>query len=373
MMLERFGHGGDLLTAQELFGIGAGKFIDFSANMNPQGPPACVSRILRDYAGTIGQYPDPASRSLIKKLAAHHGVSELSILAGNGAAELIDLTVRTLQPKVTVVAAPSFVEYRDAALKCGSAVRELALAPEAGFRLTMQGAQTLLATLRGEGLEAGDTLWFLGSPNNPTGQLVDPAIIRKLLIEGEQVVVDEAFMDFVPDAAAISLLEEAAAHDRLFVIRSLTKFYAIPGIRLGYMTASPESIGRIRALQVPWSVNSLAQQIGQAVLADEEYRKDSMNWIAEERPWLENQLQALGLDVYPGAANYVLFALPRGHQLNAKLLQQQLGHRGILIRDASLFNGLDDRFCRIAVRLRKDHLALLKEMKALLERKENLI
>ncbi|MBW7459868.1 aminotransferase class I/II-fold pyridoxal phosphate-dependent enzyme, partial [Paenibacillus sepulcri] len=290
-MLERFGHGGDLLTAQELFGIGAGSFTDLSANMNPQGPPACVASLLADYAQTIGHYPDPAARGLIHKLADHHGVSGSAILAGNGAAELIDLTVRLLQPKVTIVTAPSFVEYGDAAIKCGSAVKKLALSEEEGFRLTLQQVSDMLASLRAEGVGAGEALWFLGSPNNPTGQLSDPAIIRELLGEGERVVMDEAFMDFVPGAAAFSLLKEAAIHGNLIVIRSLTKFYAIPGIRLGYMVAIPATIARLKALQVPWSVNSLAQQIGEAVLGDEEYRRSTMDWLAEERPWLAVQLK----------------------------------------------------------------------------------
>ncbi|WP_258881309.1 histidinol-phosphate transaminase [Paenibacillus sp. sptzw28] len=364
-MLERFGHGGDLLTAQELFGIEAGRFADFSANMNPFGPPACVAQLLVSYAGTIGRYPDPAVRGLRRSLALHHEVDESCILIGNGAAELIDLTLRALKPAVTVLAVPCFAEYGDAARKCGSKVRTISLLPEERFHLPLERVTEMLGSLRNEGLVEGEALWFFGSPGNPTGALIDPDAVRLLLKEGERVAVDEAFMDFVPEAGKFSLLTEAANHERLYVLRSMTKFYAIPGIRLGYMCASPGSIAALKELQVPWSVNSLAQQIGEAVLDEGEYRGKTLSWLAEERPWLARQLSSLGLAVFEGAANYILFSIPEESGWTSQSLQRSLGQRGILIRDASLFDGLDGTFCRIAVRFREEHLRLLHELQAL--------
>ena len=134
-MLERFGHGGDLWTAQELYGIEADRFLDFSANMNPFGPPSSVAEVLRNYADRIGRYPDPAVRGLRRKLAMYHDVDERNVLVGNGAAELIDLVVRLLKPAYTVLTAPCFNEYEDAARKCGSQVRTMTLEPDNQFRL----------------------------------------------------------------------------------------------------------------------------------------------------------------------------------------------------------------------------------------------
>lgn len=366
MMLERFGHGGDLLTAQELFGRGADDFIDFSANMNPFGPPDCVADLLGRYMDVIRHYPDPAVRALRSKLALHHGVSDSSILVGNGAAELIDLVFRLLHPSHTVLAQPCFVEYGDAALKSGSSIRAIGLQADQEFRLTKQLVRDKLASLREEGVESGEAIWFFGSPNNPTGKLVEPSLVHDLLLEGERVVVDEAFMDFVPEENTYSLAKTAANHERLLVIRSMTKFYAIPGIRLGYVIGSPEMIARLQYLQIPWSVNSLAQWIGEAVLEDHEYAATTLRFVAEERRWLSGQLSAIGLTVHESAANYLLVSIPPGRGWTASLLQQALGSRGILIRDASRFEGLDNCYCRIAVRLREDNAALLQALTSLL-------
>ncbi|MBB3109492.1 threonine-phosphate decarboxylase [Paenibacillus phyllosphaerae] len=367
-MLEKFGHGGDLLTAAGLYGLEAGQFVDFSANMNPHGPPDAVRAVLQRYAETIGSYPDPAVRGLRRKLALHHGVEEGSVLVGNGAAELIDLVVRLLLPSEVILAQPCFVEYGDAARKCGIPIRTVALAAEERFALTEQAVRHTMANMRDQGIATGTALWFLGSPNNPTGQLIDAGVIRLLLAEGERVVLDEAFMDFVAEEKAYSFISEAASGygDRLIVIRSMTKFYAIPGIRLGYMVADEALIAGLSELQVPWSVNSLAQQIGEAVLDDISYAERTMAWLKEERPWLTQQLEQLGLDVAPGHVNYVLFRIPRSFNLKASELQQLMGERGVLIRDASHFEGLGEGYCRIAVRFRQEHELLLQTLREVL-------
>ncbi|SFI51355.1 L-threonine O-3-phosphate decarboxylase [Paenibacillus sp. UNC496MF] len=372
-MLERYGHGGDWVTARELYGAedGPKTFVDFSANMNPFGPPACVGHILKSYAdaGEIARYPDPAVRGLRGKLAARHGVRADGLLVGNGAAELIDLLFRALKPKTTVLAEPCFGEYREAAEKNGSAVRAIGLRAEDGFRLTGEAVDRMLRQLREAGLAPGETLWMLGSPNNPTGECVARNVVEKLLASGAMAAVDEAFMDFAANEPELSLLKEAASRDRLIVIRSMTKFYAVPGIRLGYMAASPALIRRLAALQVPWSVNSLAQRIGEAVLDEAAYAARTVAWAREERAWLAARLTELGLTAYGGAAvNYVLAAIPGRIGWTSDRLQEELGRLGILIRDASRFGALDKRYFRVAVRLREDNETLLAALRALLAR-----
>ncbi|ANY69581.1 threonine-phosphate decarboxylase [Paenibacillus sp. BIHB 4019] len=354
-MLERYGHGGDLRTAEENFGRPADQFVDFSSNMNPLGPPPLVHRVLLSYAQQIGKYPDPAVRGLRAKLAKLHGIDEQCILIGNGAAELIDLTVRAVNPIITSLAFPCFSEYGDAVHKISSGIAPIMLNTENGFELTEEAIQSMTT-------EMEEPFYMLGSPNNPTGRLVQPAIIKKLLAGGATVVVDEAFMDFVPEEADYSLVKEAAGNDRLYVIRSMTKFYAIPGIRLGYVVSTPERIAELRLLQVPWSVNSLAQLIGEGVLEDAEYAAETLKWLNEERPWLTSQLEGLGFSVTPSETNYVLVRLPSLPQLTAAALQQEMGSRGVLIRDASHFVGLDDRYCRFAIKLRSDNEKLLEAL-----------
>ncbi|WP_201755175.1 threonine-phosphate decarboxylase CobD [Paenibacillus glycinis] len=368
-MLERYGHGGDWATARELFGANGGprQFIDYSANMNPFGPPAGVFELLRNYGDAIMIYPDPAVRGLRNKLARHHDVPMDSLLVGNGAAELIDLLFRSMRPKAAVLAEPCFSEYREAAVKNGANVEAIELRAEERFRLTPEAVREKLAQLRRSGLRGGQTLWFLGSPNNPTGQVVDAAIVKELLDEGETVAVDEAFMDFAANESELGVLRDAASREGLIVIRSMTKFYAIPGIRLGYMAAHPALIGRLAALQVPWSVNSLAQQIGEAVLEDTRYARDTIAWLREERQWLRSELAALGLVTYGSASvNYVLSAFPDKRSWTSARLQEALGFKGILIRDAAHFVGLDERYFRLAVRLRPDNELLLEQLRQLL-------
>lgn len=360
-MLERYGHGGDLRTAEEAFGIAAQKFVDFSSNMNPLGPPNSVKLALHAYAELIGQYPDPAVRGLRRKLAGLHNIDEQSIVVGNGAAELIDLIVRVLQPELTTLAIPCFDEYGDAVRKMGGAVYEVSLTADNQFKLNLDSEQV-------NGAAAGGSLFMLGSPNNPTGQLVDPELIRMLLKKGAYVVVDEAFMDFVPEESRYSLIQEATKHERLFVIRSMTKFYAIPGIRLGYIVGMPKTLSALRRLQVPWSVNSLAQLIGESVLDETDYARQTIMWLQKERPWLIAELQAIGFEVNPSAANYLLVRIPKDVDLSASMLQLEMGKQGVLIRDASRFPGLDHTYIRVAVKLREQNEQLVAALKHCLTR-----
>lgn len=356
-MLERYGHGGDLRTAEEAFGLPESQFIDFSSNMNPLGPPPSVKAAIMDYALSIDRYPDPAVRGLRRKLAELHQIEEQSILIGNGAAELIDLAVRALQPKTTALAIPCFDEYGDAVRKIGGAIHEMPLAAEKQFRLSEDSLLTA----------DQNSLYMIGSPNNPTGQLVDPKLLLELLDRGATVVVDEAFMDFVPDEARYSLVREAAEHDRLFVIRSMTKFYSIPGIRLGYMIGTSRSLSRLRRLQVPWSVNSLAQKIGEAVLDDSGFAKRSLDWLQAERPWLIARLQAIGFEVFDSVTNYLLLRIPPQLKLSASMLQLEMGKQGVLIRDASRFPGLDHTYIRVAIKLREHNERLLRALQECME------
>lgn len=363
-MLERYGHGGDLRTAEEAFGIPAEQFVDFSSNMNPLGPPSGVKKALHDYAEIIGQYPDPAVRGLRRKLAERHQIDEQSIVVGNGAAELIDLIVRALQPKLTTLAIPCFDEYGDAIQKIGGAVYEIKLSADNQFELIINSEDVYVAAAAG-------SLFIIGSPNNPTGQLVDPEHIRSLLRMGAYVVVDEAFMDFVPDESRLSLIQEATRHERLFVIRSMTKFYSIPGIRLGYIVGMPRSLSGLKRLQVPWSVNSLAQLIGESVLEDSEFEQKSIHWLQQERPWLIAQLESIGFVVNPSAANYLLLRIPSSAGLSASMLQLEMGKQGVLIRDASRFTGLDHTYIRVAIKLREQNEQLVAAFKHCLRRSDS--
>ncbi|WP_442601610.1 threonine-phosphate decarboxylase CobD [Paenibacillus sp. KN14-4R] len=349
-MLERYGHGGDLRTAAESFGLGKEQFLDFSANMNPLGPPACVGDIVRDKWMDVIRYPDPVCRELVRTISQHYDIPEASILIGNGAAELIDLLVRVLKPNVIGIARPSFSEYEEAAEKAGSQIVDIPLRERDGFVLQQADVEAAI--------QQTDAL-FIAHPNNPTGRLVPSDVIDTITTACHPLILDEAFVDFLPNEKEISRIRQAAINRNVFVIRSMTKFYSIPGIRLGFLVAHPDHIHTIKQHKIPWSVNFLAQEIGTAVLQDTDFADRTHKWLQEERQWLTQSLTGLGLQVVPSDTNFILFAFKQSEEMNVKIAQNRLGQLGILVRDASLFSGLDNRYCRVAIRLREDNERLI--------------
>lgn len=359
-MLERYGHGGDLRSAAEIYGINKEDLLDYSSNMNPLGPPASFKKVIEQYWESITAYPDPAQRELLQAIASKHGVDCGNIIAGNGAAELIELVVRYIKPGKAAVFVPSFVEYEQAIQKNNCSCVYIETYAEQGFIPTMSQLQETIESEQ-------PVLVMLGYPNNPTGTLLPKEQLQYLLQSGLYVVIDEAFLDFHPDEEQLSTIGSLASYKRLFIIRSMTKFYSIPGIRLGYLLAHAKHISALKALQVPWSVNSLAQQLGVQALAEQHYAAESKRWLAEEIPWFMKQLQSIGLRPFNTVTNYLLVQLSSEHQINSKELQQLMGERGILIRDGGKFRGLDDSFIRLAIKDRDSNERLLTVLEEVLQ------
>lgn len=350
-MLERYGHGGDLETASALYGREPESFVDFSSNMNPWGPPAdAKAAMLRAWA-RIEAYPDPAARRLRGALAAKHGVPPEAVWVGNGAAEAIDLALRAIRPAVAAVAAPGFAEYETAVAHAGGRTMPIRLTAANGFAVTAEAVRAAAAA-------SADTI-VLGHPNNPTGRLLARETVEAALSDFRAAVVDEAFLDFSPEEKRLTLVRAAAERRGLFVTRSMTKFYAIPGLRLGYVVAHPDDIARIRELAVPWSANGIALEVGEAVLADAGFAERTKAWLPPEREWLTARLRSLGVHVFPSDANFLLARLPDGRR--AEAAQAALGRQGVLIRSAATFAGLaeDGRYVRVAVKRREQNERLL--------------
>jgi len=357
--MERYGHGGDLITAAELFECAPQDMIDFSANINPQGPPARVMETLQAALNGIVHYPDPAHRSFRKALAAKLQVGADWLLPGNGAAECMALAILALQPAKVGVVYPCFSEYEQLAKQFGAEVVAIYGKEERGYQAEMEQLHRLFVET---------DLVFIGSPNNPTGMLYE----RKEWLQmaewteetGAVLVVDEAFHDFVCEDRQFSLLTELARFPRVILIRSLTKMFAIPGLRLGYSIAHPEMAKRMKNKQVTWSVNHLALLAGEACLQETEFSASTRRWVAEERSWLQEQIRSrLGWQVWHGEANFLLVRSPVS--LAAGELQWHLGKRGILIRNCSQYPGLTAHHFRIAVRTREENQCLVDELCAI--------
>ncbi|MED0675552.1 threonine-phosphate decarboxylase CobD [Aneurinibacillus thermoaerophilus] len=361
--LEQFGHGGDLLTASALFGVTSEKLLDFSANINPLGPPPVVLEAVEREMQNIVHYPDPAHRLFMRALAEKYQVTEEMLLAGNGAAECMALLLLSLAPKTVGVIYPSFVEYEQLARRFGASVIGCTGREEQGFLPSLEDLRSLL--------KAVDVL-FIGHPNNPTGLMYGKEELHQLAIWAEEsgtyLAIDEAFIDFLPEGAQPTLLPELQAYPHVILLRSLTKFYAIPGLRLGFAVAHPAVIQRMREKQVPWSVNRLALAAGEACCRTGAYESETRALIARERQYLsENLAKRFGFYVWPGQANFLLVRLPE--TMTAQVLQQKLGQRGILIRSCAMYPGLTPHDFRVAVRDRKDNARLLAALTEVLDKR----
>jgi threonine-phosphate decarboxylase len=362
--IEKFGHGGDLLTASTAFGVEKEKLIDFSANINPLGPPPRVLERIKEEMKHMVHYPDPAHRSLTALLAAKYGVEKEMLIVGNGAAECISLVLLAFAPKKVGVIYPSFLEYKQLAEAFGASVHGCTGQAEKEFLPDPDELYPLF--------EAVDMV-FIGHPNNPTGMMYDMDALVRMADWAEQLhtymVVDEAFLDFLPPDRQVTLIRHLHRYSSVILLRSMTKFYAIPGLRLGFSIGPASLIQKMKQKQVPWSVNGLALAAGEACCADPEYERKTRELIAGERSYLSRRIrESFGWHVWPGQANFLLIRL-HPHQ-TAGDLQLKLGKKGIMIRSCAMYTGLTERDFRIAVRSREDNDRLLDALAGIAEEGE---
>jgi threonine-phosphate decarboxylase len=344
-------HGGDVYHLARTLGIPLWELLDFSANINPLGFPAGLAAVLQKTLPEIVHYPDRQCLELRQDLAVYHGLTPQEILVGNGSTELIYLIVRALRPRRALIAAPAFSEY-ERALKVAEVPVDFQLGTEAhNFTpdqpLTPQGAN----------------LVFLANPASPSGALMAPELLNSLAAAldaaGVYLVLDEAFVDFVEGA---SFKRHLGQYPHLLILRSFTKFFGIPGVRLGYLLAAPALMARLTMVQEPWSVSTLAQAVGRACLADADFMARTRALVDRERDYLVRGLVRLaGVKAFPSAVNYLLVKLTRPGWSAARLRCAMLAHQ-IIIRDASNFRGLDPSYFRVAVRGREENDRLLNAL-----------
>jgi adenosylcobyric acid synthase len=336
-MTER--HGGNIVKLAAAAGVPAGEILDFSANLNPLGPPEWFRPLISSQISSLIHYPDPDCTELVRAFTERFGVPAEEVLMGNGETELLYLLPRILGKRRALIPSPAYADYAAAAEQAGMAVETLPLREGLGF---VPDLAAIEASLR------GDEAVFLGRPNNPTGHLVPAGPLRELARRRPATffVIDEAFADFTEE-------ESLLAGDRpanLIVLRSMTKFYAIPGLRLGAVVADREIVRTLRVVMPPWSVNTLAQAAGTTALRDVAYAEKTRRFVSERRAELVREMGTIpGLTIYPGTANFLLVRIDRGAPSAPELARRLLAD-GIAIRVCDNFAGLDGRFFRVAVR-----------------------
>ncbi|WP_448565168.1 threonine-phosphate decarboxylase CobD [Trichothermofontia sp.] len=348
--MDRPTHGGNLAWAASLAGCSPCAILDFSASINPLGPPPAVLTALQENLLAIRAYPDPGYQALRTALGDCHRSAAEWVLPGNGAAELLTWIGRDLAAQAeTYVLTPAFADY-------GRALRTFgAVAHPVPFRFTPEAITADLPDVLATAPPTAALL--LNNPHNPTGKVFPREQILPYLDRFALVVIDEAFMDFLPPAEQQSLSDRVPDFPNLVIVRSLTKFYSLPGLRLGYAIAHPERLRRWQDWRDPWCVNQLAVIAALAALPDHNFQEQTWAWLPPARSHLSAGLaQVPQLQPYASAANFLLVhSQDPVPPLQAQLLQQ---HR-ILIRDCLSFPELGEHYFRVAVRTADDHQRLL--------------
>lgn len=343
-------HGGNVYKAARDLGIHESRIIDFSASINPLGiSEKAKAAVTRNLEGLV-HYPDPDADDFRRTVSRLHGIDSGTILPGNGSTELIYLLPRALQPESVLVTSPTFSEYeRACSVGHELRVKRYELRREHSFKVS---ADAFIDAMQ------DCDMAFLCNPNNPTGHSLQKNDVLKIADAAREIecvlIVDEAFIDFVPEN---SVIEHVKDYPNVIVLRSLTKFYALTGLRIGYGVSSKELLERIRECKEPWTVNNLAQTAAIAALNDKDYIEKTRDVIAKEKEYLEHVFEELGVIFFPSTVNFYLLKIDCAGDIVSKLRG-----KGILVRSCSNFRGLDDSYIRVAVRSHEQNEILLKEL-----------
>ena len=355
-------HGGEVFRLASEAGIEPEKIIDFSANINPLGLPPGVFKALQKSLNNLANYPEIGAESLCRCVARRHNLSEENIVVGNGSSALIYLLARVLKPQNSLIWAPTFTEYGRALSQAQSKVKTLASwDPEKTISLDELIKSTIAAH---------PDLVFLCNPNNPTGALWSIAELEQIVSEFQKAgiifVLDEAFIDFV--GTEFSFASRVNDFDNLIVLRSLTKIYALAGLRCGYLLCGRSLNRHISHFLEPWSLNSLAIEAAVVALEnDHDFIQQTIAFVKKERDYLFQELQKISfISPFPAHANYILAKLEnrKGGPRNGDDLRQYLySQENILIRLCGDYTGLDQNFLRFAVKGEDENRRLVKTLK----------
>lgn len=350
-------HGGNLNWAAQLAGCSPSVILDFSASINPLGPPESALKAIQGGLSSLKHYPDPNYSQLREALGKWHNLDSNLIIPGNGAAELLTWSGRELATLDAVyLLTPAFRDYTRALEAFGAKITPCPLNVARMAQKTAEREDLILDVPSSENCGL-----LLNNPHNPTGQLFSRRSILPYLEQFALVVIDEAFMDFLPPEEQESLIREVENYPNLVVLRSLTKFYSLPGLRIGYAVAHPDRLKQWQKWRDPWAVNSLAAEVAIAVVEDTAFQQQTWDWLKKARSRFYHDLASIsGLSPLPGAANFFLIATDfSATELQAQLLQEFQ----ILIRDCLSFPELGDHYFRVAIRQQEDNQKLTQAIK----------
>ena len=349
------------------------KILDYSSNINPYGLPENLKKEISEKLFVLERYPDPDYIELREKIAEKNNLNIENIIVGNGATEIIFLFMKILSPKKVLIVSPTFGEY-ERAIKASTLANDsleinyFELKETENFVLNVKNLETEL--------ENNYDLLILCNPNNPTGQFLKLKKLEEILKICEQkntkLFVDEAFVEFVEDWENESIINSKENKENLFVIRAFTKFFAIPGLRLGYgICFNNNLLKKMLEKKEPWSVNNIADLAGKTVLDDENYIQKTKEWIKDQKKYMYENLNKIeGLRAYKTEVNFILLKiednlLEKG--LDVKNLRKKMLEKGILIRDASNFIYLNKHYFRLAIKDKLNNEKVIETLTSILK------
>ena len=349
------------------------KILDYSSNINPYGLPENLKKEIFEKLFVLERYPDSDYIELREKIAEKNNLNIENIIVGNGATEIIFLFMKILSPKKVLIVSPTFGEY-ERAIKASTLANDsleinyFELKETENFVLNVKNLETEL--------ENNYDLLILCNPNNPTGQFLKLKKLEEILKICEQkntkLFIDEAFVEFVEDWENESIINSKENKENLFVIRAFTKFFAIPGLRLGYgICFNNNLLKKMLEKKEPWSVNNIADLAGKTVLDDENYIQKTKEWIKDQKKYMYENLNKIeGLRAYKTEVNFILLKiednlLEKG--LDVKNLRKKMLEKGILIRDASNFIYLNKHYFRLAIKDKLNNEKVIETLTSILK------
>ena len=366
------------------------EILDYSSNINPYGIPESLKKRITENLEVLERYPDPDYVELRQKLANLNKVNLSDIILGNGATEIIFLFMKVINPKKILIVSPTFGEYERAVKATEISGDTVSLSSSNGDNKNIENKKIEIeyfelkesddfklniGNLKNE-LENKYDLLIICNPNNPTGKFLKLAQTEEILKEcnkyDTKLFIDEAFIEFLADGMKESIINTEENKKNLFVTRAFTKFFAIPGLRLGYgMYFDKELEQKISEKKEPWSVNNIAEMAGLTVLDDTEYIEKTLKWITKEKIYMYEKLNEIsGIKVYETEVNFITGKIDEKlflEGLNVKILREKMLEQGILIRDASNFKFLDERFFRLAIKDRASNDRVIEAMKEIFQ------
>ena len=369
------------------------EILDYSSNINPYGIPESLKKRITENLEILERYPDPDYVELREKLAYLNKVDVSNIILGNGATEIIFLFMKVINPKKILIVSPTFGEY-ERAVKATERVEDSSILGDSNKKKYDEksfGKQKIeiehfelkenddfklnIDNLKNELAKKYDLL-IICNPNNPTGKFLKLDETEEILKEcnkyNTKLFIDEAFIDFLKDGMKESIINTKENKQNLFVARAFTKFFAIPGLRLGYGIYFDKKLEKgISEKKEPWSVNNIAEMAGLTVLDDTKYIEETLKWIAEEKTYVYEKLNEInGIKPYKTEVNFITVKIEDNFilkGLNVKILRGKMIEKGILIRDASNFKFLDERFFRLAIKNRKNNDRVIETLKKIFD------